>query len=367
MENHEYFTKLKSLCSSYSVLFVDDNLHYHNEVIKFLNILFKNTFIANDGVEGLKLYKKEKIDLILTGLNMPNMNGHDMIREIKKISPDIEVLILSSHRDSMTLLSCIHLGISDFISKPADINKMIIIFLKVLSNMKRKSEVCRQIKLKDEKNEEILSFLYENSMSIDIINYYKGLVFRSAAYIKEVNEESIKLKVNHLQLLACKNEKLAVLDSSLIGENISCSLISSNEEEYEILLKKETFFYPKLKNYSDLILETNQDVKAYFKINKKIFCKINKISKKEISFSFDESNCDIKKHDEMELYLFLDNEENDNYQKVHSIVYKITKENNICKIILLLKKDKNIEEYIEKYLSKREVSLLKEFKNEFLV
>jgi len=305
--------------------------------------------------------------LVLTGLSMPNMNGHDMIREIKKVNPDAEVLIFSSHTDSLTLLSCIHLGISDFISKPADINKMSIIFLKVLLNMKRKNTILNQIKLKNEKNEEVLSFLYENSMSLDIVNYYKGLVFKSAAFIQEINKESITLKVNNLQLLACKSEKKAVLDSSLIGENILCSLINVKEGEYELLLKKEEFFYPLLKNTKDIMLETSKEVKAYIKTKKDLFCTIKEISKKELFFVCNKQDLDIKEHDEIEVFVFLNNSENDTYKRIKGIVFKVEKEDEIQKVLLLIKKDKSVEAYLEKYICRRELFLLNEFKDTFLL
>ena len=367
MENNEYFVKLKKLSSTCTILLVEDDLKYQELILKFLNKLFKKVLLANDGEEGLSLYKKEKIDLVLTALNLPKLNGHDMIREIRKIHVDAEILVLSSHTDSSTLLSCIHLGISDFISKPADDDKMIIIFLRVLLNMKKKDDIFSQIRLKNEKNEEILSFLHENSMPIDIINYYKGLVFRSSAYIKEVDEESIRLKINSLQLLACKNEKFAVLDSSLIGENICCSLLEVYDDNYEILLKKEKFFYPKLKMDNEVTLESCQKINGFFMLNEnKVLCKINKISKKEIFITFEDNHFDIKKHDEIDFYLFIKNKIS-SYERVESIVYKIIKKDNINKIILLIKKDKNIEEYIQKYIFTREEELLEEFKRKFLL
>lgn len=75
--------------------------------------------------------------MILTDLTMPRMNGHDMIRD-KKIDADVEIIILSAHSDPDTLMTSFHIGVSDFIQKPITAPKMITVFLKVLSNIKRK-------------------------------------------------------------------------------------------------------------------------------------------------------------------------------------------------------------------------------------
>jgi YesN/AraC family two-component response regulator len=138
MENLKF---LQSLAKEFTILLVEDSKALQKQILLLLNKFFKEVYVASDGLEGIELYKKHNPDLVLTDLTMPKMNGHEMIREIKKIDSDAEIVILSAHSDSDNLMTSFHIGVSDFIQKPITAPKMINVFLKVLSNIKRKKNI----------------------------------------------------------------------------------------------------------------------------------------------------------------------------------------------------------------------------------
>jgi PAS domain S-box-containing protein len=106
-----------------TVLYVEDNDEIRESVHQGLKLALDNIFIAKDGQEGLEIFQenRQKIDLIISDINMPNLNGIEMSKEIKNISSNIPIIFTSAHNDSEYLLQAIELGINAFVQKPIDI------------------------------------------------------------------------------------------------------------------------------------------------------------------------------------------------------------------------------------------------------
>ncbi|HEE0020306.1 TPA: response regulator transcription factor, partial [Campylobacter jejuni] len=79
---------------------------------------------AQNGDEGLKKFKKFKPDLVITDIAMPIMDGLDMAREIKEISDDVPIVVLSAYSEKERLLRSIDIGIDKYLIKPVDIEEL---------------------------------------------------------------------------------------------------------------------------------------------------------------------------------------------------------------------------------------------------
>ena len=107
-----------------SVLFVEDEEDARRASKGLLLNFFDLIDVAVDGQDGLdkyqKYYQENQInyDLIITDINMPKMNGRDMIKEIKSINPSQAIVVVSAYHDSNDLIDLIQIGITDFILKP---------------------------------------------------------------------------------------------------------------------------------------------------------------------------------------------------------------------------------------------------------
>ncbi len=80
---------------------------------------------AADGLIGIELIKKEDFDLILCDIKMPKMDGMEVLEAVKKIKPEIPVVMISGHGDLDTAVNSMRLGAFDYISKPPDLNRLL--------------------------------------------------------------------------------------------------------------------------------------------------------------------------------------------------------------------------------------------------
>ncbi|MEZ4859296.1 MAG: sigma-54 dependent transcriptional regulator [Flavobacteriaceae bacterium] len=80
---------------------------------------------AEDGLAGIELIKKEDFDLILCDIKMPKMDGVEVLEAVKKIKPEIPIVMISGHGDLDTAVNTMRLGAFDYISKPPDLNRLL--------------------------------------------------------------------------------------------------------------------------------------------------------------------------------------------------------------------------------------------------
>jgi len=138
--------------SKLSILYVEDNEFVRESTMDLLDIYFESVDIAFDGVDGLEKYKAyyeehgEFYDIILTDINMPRMNGIEMIENIHQFNDRQNIIVLSAHNEPENLLKLIDLEITNFILKPIDIDRFQKVFSHVIEIIQQK----RQFKMMNE-------------------------------------------------------------------------------------------------------------------------------------------------------------------------------------------------------------------------
>lgn len=80
---------------------------------------------AENGLEGLEMITKKEYDLVLCDIKMPKMDGEEVLERVKKISPELPVVMISGHGDLETAVNTMRLGAFDYISKPPDLNRLL--------------------------------------------------------------------------------------------------------------------------------------------------------------------------------------------------------------------------------------------------
>lgn len=103
--------------SDISILCVDDSAMVHKFVKSKLAERYKKLNFANDGLEGIAAYKKFAPNIVISDINMPKMNGLEMVKRIKKINPKAIIVMLSTESGKSFILKAAESGVSGFINK----------------------------------------------------------------------------------------------------------------------------------------------------------------------------------------------------------------------------------------------------------
>ena len=122
-----------------SILYVEDEENVRAMLSRFLKRFCDELYVAQNGEEGLELYKEHKPSIVISDIKMPKMNGLDMIKEIKAIDHTQLVLLLSAHSDSEYLFEAINLNVDGYVLKPIDldvVNEKITQFIRIIENQK---------------------------------------------------------------------------------------------------------------------------------------------------------------------------------------------------------------------------------------
>jgi len=122
----------KNFLKKITLLYVEDDLDIAEEIYELLDGEFLDIYMAHDGVEGLELFKKQKSDIVLTDIQMPKMNGIEMTKKIREISPEVPIIISSAFSDTFYFKKAIDIGVSGYIIKPIKFDNLINSFDKVL-------------------------------------------------------------------------------------------------------------------------------------------------------------------------------------------------------------------------------------------
>ena len=102
--------------------------------------------VAANGAAGLKLAEKEEPDLVLLDIKMPQMDGLEVLKQLRQVQPSLPVVILSGHGTVQTAVEATKLGAFDFIEKPPESERILLVARNALSQ-RRLSEENRRLKL----------------------------------------------------------------------------------------------------------------------------------------------------------------------------------------------------------------------------
>ncbi len=133
----------KEILENISVLYVEDENDVREFTAKLLGSLVKKVYAAANGLEGLETFKENSsdIDLIVSDINMPKMDGLEMCTQIKEISKEIPIVITSAHNDPNFLKRAIDVGVNTYAMKPIDLYQLVESMIKAIEPILLKREL----------------------------------------------------------------------------------------------------------------------------------------------------------------------------------------------------------------------------------
>ena len=115
--------------SKETILVVDDEVGPRESLRMILKPLYE-VHTASDGQEALRLINTEDIDVITLDLKMPGLSGIDVLKEIRKLKPNMEVIVITGYGTLGNAQEAIRFGAGDFISKPFNVADIISVVAK---------------------------------------------------------------------------------------------------------------------------------------------------------------------------------------------------------------------------------------------
>jgi DNA-binding NtrC family response regulator len=111
--------------TEFRVLLVDDETEFLETLVKRLKKRKLDVTSAESGKEALTILLENPIDVVVLDVRMPDMDGLETLREIKKIRPSVEVIMLTGHANVEVAMQGMELGAFDYLMKPMDIDELL--------------------------------------------------------------------------------------------------------------------------------------------------------------------------------------------------------------------------------------------------
>jgi len=144
-----------------TILYVEDNDSVREGYGVALSRLSQALFLAKNGQEGLELYKQYQPDLVISDINMPIMNGIDMVRAIKAFDARAKVVFTTAHSESSYLIEAINLQVDGYLIKPIPKKSLFALLEKITNIIKIEKENLAQ--------KEILQNIIDSKSSKSIV------------------------------------------------------------------------------------------------------------------------------------------------------------------------------------------------------
>lgn len=187
MEEYSQIGKYQDI----KLLCVEDEPEVGTWFLKHFSKLIPSVFVATDGAEGFEIFKREMPDIVITDIMMPSMNGLELAKKIKELSPRTKIIVVTAYGSSEYLMEAIEIGVDRFLTKPLSLEKLDKSFFscaKVIATEKelaKKKEEISQIE-----NVDSLTLLPNRRKLIEIIELcdYPALAILNIDSFKEVND-----------------------------------------------------------------------------------------------------------------------------------------------------------------------------------
>ncbi|PLY06640.1 MAG: hypothetical protein C0625_08620 [Arcobacter sp.] len=129
-----------------TLLYLEDDEIIRKETLSVFEKFFKKVYVGEDGQIGLDIYKShiDEIDIILTDVNMPKIDGIQFMAEVRKQDFEIPILIVTAFNDISQLIKAIKFKVSDYIVKPMQLNTTLKVLSRILQDIYNLRLVTKQ-------------------------------------------------------------------------------------------------------------------------------------------------------------------------------------------------------------------------------
>ena len=153
----------------YNILVIDDEAAQRDILTGYLKKKGYQIFAASSGKEGIEITKNEPVDIILSDFKMPELNGIEVLEQVKKMNPEISFVIVTAYGTVENAVKAMRLGAFDYISKPVDLDELDLMIERIIEHKNLKSE-NQLLKTQLQEKYKISSIVSQSQKMEEVIN-----------------------------------------------------------------------------------------------------------------------------------------------------------------------------------------------------
>lgn len=153
----------------YNILVIDDEAAQRDVLTGYLKKKGYKIFSASSGKEGVETTRVNPVDIILSDFKMPDLNGIEVLEQVKKINPEISFVIVTAYGTVENAVKAMRLGAFDYISKPVDLDELDLMIERIIEHKNLKSE-NQLLKSQLQEKHKISSIVSQSQKMEEVIN-----------------------------------------------------------------------------------------------------------------------------------------------------------------------------------------------------
>lgn len=212
------------ILKKFSLLVVEDDEIARMMIKQALKPYCESFYEANDGLVGIELFKKHRIDIIVTDIHLPSFNGFEMIKEILKLKPEQLFIVMTSFDTDQNIIHSMNEGACHFLRKPINIKELQTALLMTTTRLTHSLKYLSSDIVVDFRKELILQnnkpiFLSQKQHKIFwLLCYNIGRLVTYEMFEEYIYDgESIKKSVLHVSILRIKQQLSSIIIESSVN------------------------------------------------------------------------------------------------------------------------------------------------------
>jgi len=289
-----------------SILYVEDEKNIREELAEFLENFCETLYLAENGLEGLSLFKEYSPDIIISDIKMPKMNGLEMANAIFELNKESHIIFTTAFNDQSFLHEAIEIHADGYIIKPIDLEKLESMLIKTIKIQNMRKELDLKTKYEMKKKAELETILATTIDGIAVLDLSLNFLYANSAYERMTGYSLTELKNKNVFDITILEQKSAIQEVLKKGyiDHFQNKCITKNgkkiivdvslaimPENHRILIAtkditKEVSSQKKIEEYLEIIDEniitSSTDLEGRITYASKAFCNISGYSKDEL-------------------------------------------------------------------------------------
>lgn len=231
--------KPSSYLKEISCLYVEDENSIREPLSMLLTKYLKEVFVAENGEEGLKLFKENRVDIVISDIRMPKMDGLEMSQKIKEIDSEVLIILVTAFSDIDYLKKAIEIGVEAYLTKPLELDKLFkkLNFLaEIIKNKRESKELLNLLKMVFDMQNEAILLLKEGEIVLGNNPLKSIFPDESEIFKLDIDFEKEKQKLMY-------NNKTIEIHIKKVGKYTLLSFLDITSYEDEILKDELTQLY----------------------------------------------------------------------------------------------------------------------------